>query len=120
MSASQPKNVTVTCLPDMSGCEQLIVLMQSMLERVTNEYSQVLHGWTIRGIVMPAPSGLGEMLVVHARQCDHDAAPFPWRILDDITRRTARATWRITAVVPDVECSAPSIVDPGQHISTLT
>lgn len=111
MSGRHIPIVSTMHVADSGGYEHLVSLVQSVLDRAVNDYSRVVCGWKISGVIMHARSGLGEMLVIRAERTDPAAVVFPWRMLDDISRRIAQATWRITVIVPDIAAAPPGIDD---------
>ena len=99
------------------GAAYLAEELDRILRRCIAQHPAALEGWQIQGLVMNHPGSRGDMLVIRGRTTGA-AMPFPWRLLDDAVREIAAFTWRVVAIIPDIESAAPVLVEHSRWNQT--
>lgn len=92
--------------PHSDGSSYLATELGRIVRECTDRHTCALKGWNVSGLLLDHPGTPGDMLVIVGRR-HSKARSFPWRLLDEIAREVAAHTWRVVAIVPDIESTPP-------------
>lgn len=88
------------------------VVLQA-LSRSARPHLEHLNEWELTAIIVLRGGGAGDVLAIRARHDQLHAPIFPWAWLDQLAQDIARATWRITSIVPDIQSAPPRVPVTG-------